>query len=359
MTPRSVVSLLCAVATFPMLLACPPRQPPTSCTANDECDDGFECRNGACVDPNAPVDAGDADGGDTDGGDPNTDGGGNPDTDGGDDDGGNPNTDGGDGDGGVEDGGSDGGQGGLCPHNNDGILTEAELPLSIGIQSRFVEAQIPEDEIVPVDLAGDVDADGNPVWHFDTILDSDAEVEIGALPISDFWFEDEPAFSDATYVAPLDGSSENYGIFTRTDTELLMLGVASDEPELTLITYDPPLTALVFPMEVGTTFSDEISASGTFEGNSFYFSTDTYNVEVDARGTAVTPAGSFDVLRLRIEQNISVPILVFPFSIEQSHIRYSFLTPCLGQVVAVSSVDGETDPLYTEASELRRVGFLP
>ena len=247
----------------------------------------------------------------------------------------------------------DAGHGGACPHVDDDVLTSDELPLALGVPIRLLEART--DAGIPVDLMGDLDVDGGKVWRLDGPLPGDHPVTMTAEPLEGYWFASH--FPDGGYVAPLDGTGETLGLFRRTDTVLEMVALFSREEDKTAITYDPPVSVLAMPLRLGDTFTSVVHAEGTLEGNPYFASTDTYEMTVDAQGTVVTPGGSFPVLRVRIVLDVSVPIAVWPFELTYHYVRYSFMTPCYGQVAHVASREGEEALLFTEAAEVRRVGL--
>lgn len=247
-----------------------------------------------------------------------------------------------------------GSPGQVCPHNQDFTLTSEELPLAIGVVSRFVAAS--PDGGVDVDLAGTV-VDGGRVWRFDAPLRGDHQLEVAAQPIANQWYASR--FPDGGYVVPIDGEARHVGVFRRTANAILLVGAASTHPDDTLLDYDPPITVTPLPVSLGDVFSSTTHNSGTFEGTSFYSSNDTYETTVDAAGAVVTPAGWFPALRMRTVQTVKVPMLVWPFELDYRYVRYSFMTPCYGQVVSVASFEGEEQTLFTKAADVRRLGLLP
>lgn len=350
LSPARLLPLVFAVAAYSV--ACNP-QTAEECAANDDCADTEVCNAGVCEAEDDDTDGGEAE---VDGGEPEgAPDGGEPE---GAPDGGEPEGP----DGGEPDGEPDGGEpepgtpepGAPCVPNNNGIITRAETPVSFDLAPRFTAGGT-EETPVPVDLVGVVE-NGTRVWTFDTPYSSDRQVQIGASANEGFWFS--PSFPTADYVAPLDADAQNFGAFRREENELLLLGVASaDESVDTLLTYDPPVVALAFPLEVGQTFSSTTDVSGTLEGNSFYTSTDTHTMTVDERGILRTYSGDIDVLRMRLELELEIPVPFFPFLLTYRYVRHSFLTECLGQVGFVASKEDEPENNFTEAVEVRRLGW--
>ena len=152
-------------------------------------------------------------------------------------------------------------------------------------------------------------------------------------------------------------SADTWGVFVRSDTGLVIHAVASDVEDDTFISYDPPIQALAYPLRDGDAFSSTSDGSGTFEGNPFYCSTDTYESTVAGRGVAVTNAGEFPVLRVLTEQTVTVDNC-FELPLATVSFRQVILvTACTGAVVSVTSAEGADNFAFTEASRVRRVAL--
>lgn len=319
----------------------------TACRADDECDDGETCVDGVCDDGD----------GDADGGAPATDAGvdedaGTPQHDAGSDDAGRP-LDAGH----VVVAQPDGGGTGLpgCPVVHDDQLTAAELPTSLGIELRFIEAK--SDDGIPVDLVGELADDDVREWRFEQAMPGDGPIGVVAEAIDGKWFAAE--FPGASYTTKIDSAGVNYGVFARDDDAIRILGVASAEEGTTLLKYDPPVDVVQFPLALGASWTSTAANAGTFESNDYYQSTDVYETTVDAVGRVVTSAGGFDVMRLRVVQSVDVPIIFFPFNLHYQWVRYSFVTACYGEIAHVDSLEGETENVFTTAGLVRRVGLDP
>jgi hypothetical protein len=328
-----VQSLLCALGGLALTLGCTTNSVVQECTADDGCQSGFQCRAGQCQRITNRADAG-ADAGINTADAGNTDGGGSADA--------------------AMQQGDAGGMGGACQHNDDGVLTSEELPLALGVEARFVAAMA--DGGIPVDLTGTVIND-KVTWDLSAALPNDTQTTVVAEPLTGRWYADY--YPAGQYAVALDGTGDTLGIYERTATEVKLLGVVSRTPDATRLTLNPPVVVLRFPLVLGQTFSTTTTNSGTLEGNAFYTSTDTYDFTVDGSGRLRTPAGEFSVLRVRVEQTASVPIIVFPFELNYRWVRYSFVAPCYSQVANISSVQGETMLGFTRAAEVRRLGLMP
>ncbi|MGD9898602.1 MAG: T9SS type A sorting domain-containing protein [Calditrichaceae bacterium] len=160
--------------------------------------------------------------------------------------------------------------------------------------------------------------------------------------------------SDHAWLSEFDTLSV-YFYLDLTSTELLGLGSGSSDGDTTYVQkYNPSDRILKFPLSMGTTWTsnyiENISGSDMFEIIDSTSSTST----VDAWGTINIPAGSFNCLRVKTEETdfsffISDGIIVF--SDTSSYISYYWITENEGLLADVSSMEGETNPNFTEADD--------
>lgn len=231
---------------------------------------------------------------------------------------------------------------GSCVFNNDGQIDRDELPLAAGQQATFRVAQD-----VTFNTGGVADG-GSTTWDFSVALDGDQDVLVEALSPEAWWFAD--SFPGATYVARLTQSEDLLGIFKLTDDALQLLGVASPEDGFlkTELTYDPPVNVLQFPLTVGATWTTDSTVTGLTNGVGTFI-TETYEVEVDKAGEAVTPFSTFNVLRVATKMTRVVGIT--PYTERQ----LSFVSECFGVVAAARSEGYESQVDFGEVVELRRL----
>jgi hypothetical protein len=197
------------------------------------------------------------------------------------------------------------------------------------------------------------------VWHFDQELEEEIAVYLEAESAGSHWFALD--YPDATFVTRIAGTATMLGIYQRTLEHILLLGIASrdgDATTRTQITYDPPVEVIRFPLQVGDTHTTESSAHGQYEGVPFYFAQDVYSISIDAAGTVVTPVGEFPALRVYTERTLTIPLAFYPFQITTHHKQYGFIAPCLGEIVHVTSHEGEADIEFTSAPTLERVALI-
>jgi hypothetical protein len=242
----------------------------------------------------------------------------------------------------TTDGSGDTGMMGQC--NFDGVITRDEVPFEVGAAANFVIAKG-----VEVDTAGTVQPGGERAWDYSGTFAGDMTQMLGLMPLEGNWFADD--FPDATYVASIPGVDDLWGVYSVTESALLLVGVVSPEDGnfRTLVEHDPPVTVLSFPLEVEASWTTDASVSGLFNGIISNYS-ETYDTQVDARGQLSTPFGDLPVLRVRIELTRQV-------GLQTTTVRsFLFVTECFGSVASIVAQDNEPSIEFTNAKEIRRLG---
>lgn len=239
-----------------------------------------------------------------------------------------------------------------CLPNLDGKIDRGELAPAIGTAISYVVS--PPGVSRSVDLAGSDGEDGTE-WDFSTDYADDQSLSVTPSTLAGKWYA--ASFQDGAFVTPFnrEGTLESIGL--ASDGGLLLLGLASREesPEegQTLLVYDPPITVLKFPVEVGQSF---VSAGEITNGVALglpYAGRDTYEVEVDASGSVDLIQFTFDeVLRVRTKVTVEPAV-----GAAVTRLQTSFYAECFAEVARATSADGETDPDFSDAAELRRLGY--
>jgi hypothetical protein len=250
-------------------------------------------------------------------------------------------------DGGAPDagGGDDMGGGvGGCEPNFDGTITRAEVPIAAGLEAKYQAATD-----APIDLEGTME-NGTRVWDFSMMVPGDEPtLVVTKSPEGQWW---APEFTKADYAAVLSLEDDLLGVFDIDDDGLFLLGVVSPEQGFgdTLLTYDPPVEVLDFPMSRGDSWSTDTNVSGRTSIYPFSNFDESYTSQVDARGAVDTPFGRFDdALRVRVELERTI-------GFSTTKIRtFFFVNECFGTIVTVQSKDNEDTVEFTEAAELRRL----
>jgi hypothetical protein len=233
-----------------------------------------------------------------------------------------------------------------CQSNNDGILQRSELPLVLGVTATYL--QNPDNSTVTVDTAGQQSPDG-PAW--DLTSTAGVSVSLPILSLQGLWFEND--FPGATYVTYTDTATKLYGVFKLTDDALQILGYASEAPNQTLIVYDAPVDSIRFPLAVGASWQQSVTATnGLFDGLP-YGESDKYTISVEEEGVVELPfLSATKTLRIHVDLVATAP------SAAQVHtIQYLFFHECVGELGRMVSVNNETNPAFTTASIFRRLAL--
>jgi hypothetical protein len=232
----------------------------------------------------------------------------------------------------------------VCTGNNDGVIDRSELQFPLGLSVKYLTN--PVGTTVTVNPDGQMTA-GGVQWDL-TSTQGDA-VTLSLQPIQGQWFA--ASFPDATYVTTSDLGSGTLGIFKVTDNALQILGFASPEPNKTLLVYNAPVDSVRFPIRDGDSYVTGSSVvNGTLNGMP-WAETDTYQISVDALGTAVLPFLSFsNTLRVHVQLTQAVA-----GGVSVTRIQHLFFHECYGEVGRMVSNPGETNPSFTTASEFRRL----
>lgn len=255
----------------------------------------------------------------------------------------------------------------LCTPNLDGTITRQESPLGPNLHATM---RIANDATCATTGTG---TSPNRVWDLSGGFEGDHDVVLQTLPMDP---SDPKApwcaknFPGATYAAPIadpmpaatHAGHDQLGIFQLTNGELLLMGVCSSKSQAqttkwTEVHYNPPVTALKFPMKLDDTWSTQkttfpygSAVTGTFEGTAIFAgSTIESTSTVDARGTVKTPNGDIPVLRVHTE---AIAAWGFVQTTKQNH---SLVAECYGTVATFLSEEHEFNTDYTSCYELWRL----
>ncbi len=240
-----------------------------------------------------------------------------------------------------------------CIPDLDGKIQRDELAAAIGVPINYLVS--PPGLERPVDLVGSPDGDGKTVWNLSVdYADDQALVVIPSTPAGT-WFEN--LFdTEGAFVTPFDAGGTVVSVGVLEDDGLYLLGVVSAEEEptdgQTRLIYSEPVLVLALPVEVG---ESHVSVGEIVDGMAFglpYAGRDVYEVAVDAIGAADLPQLSFDQVH-RVVTKVTVEPVV---GTSASRRQVSFYAECFAEI-ARASADGDEDPLFGTASELRRLGF--
>ena len=253
---------------------------------------------------------------------------------------------------------------GVCKPNLDGTITAAEMPLGPGFTAMF---RISED-VSPFNSAPDCTT-GNCFWDFVDVGGTTREEETGTVALTNQWYAQSAGLENATYVSRMAEvklgfggvticDQVQFGVFQVTPEALLMLGLVSEYEEGgTKLIYDPPLPMLKFPMTVGSAWKVDTVANGPLCNSMVdYHINQTFDFSVDRIGSMATPYGTFEeVLRVNslMERQLGVGVTA-------TKVRtHTYVAECFTTIAAVVSQEGESNPDFGAAAEVRRLTNLP
>jgi hypothetical protein len=237
---------------------------------------------------------------------------------------------------------SAGGGSGVCSPNGDGTVTREEVPLAAGLQAKFRVASN-----VMFDTAG-ADVAGTTTWDLSTMFAGDKSTLLETQPLAGQWFE--PLFPGASYASRLTDSADVLGVFEITGDALLLRGVVSptDGVTRTELAYEPPVKVLAFPLTAGAAWSTTSTVTGLLNGV-YGVLYETYDAKVDARGDAITPFATFDVLRVGTSLTRTAGALV------TTQRTYAFVAECFGTVAVLRSNVNELGTEFSSVAEVQRL----
>jgi len=233
-----------------------------------------------------------------------------------------------------------------CTANGDGVIADDEFVARPGLAALYLAS--PPDEAVAVDLAGAPAGGAAQSWDLRSAAFGSTEVVESLLDPTESWYAS--SFPEATYASLLDRSSGTLAVFRREPGRLLLLGLASQQRDLTLLVYEEPVEAFRFPLRVGDRWSAETRTTGTLGGFPTSL-TIRYHFTVDAAGTVRLPAGDVPVLRQRLESVQQVEGAAYAISRR----TVLFVAECLGAVARVLSPINEPAEDFSPATEVVRL----
>jgi hypothetical protein len=230
-----------------------------------------------------------------------------------------------------------------CVPNKDGTITREEVPIQAGLRATFKVA-----EDVEISTAGTPIANNRRKWDLSTTLPSDSSVLVETMPLTGKWYASK--YANATYTTTLRKASDLIGVFETAPGALTLRGVVSPGEGLykTELTNDPPVNMLQFPLTLNKKWTSDTTVTGYAQGVYSTY-TEKYAAEVDAAGDLITPLGTFDVLRVRVELKRTIGFLTTTIR------TYAFITECYGNVASIASKDDEANVEFTRAAEVRRI----
>ncbi len=245
-----------------------------------------------------------------------------------------------------------------CVGNGDGVLEASEVVLA------------PELAPVAAFLVDDADRSVsglNSRWNLDFEADpSDAVRFLGPEGLEGAWFE--AAFPTSDFHALTDVGGGGRSVYAIGGGELLLTGIASDEVGAFRLAYDPPVPVLPVPLAAGDTWEVTAEASGFHDGQEYPADfglagevtlEHRYAFEVVAHDVVTLPAADLPAHLVRLDlETTAVNSITGPFASESVRVDL-LVAECLGVVARLRSQPDESDPDFTTAVEVMRLGLDP
>lgn len=240
-----------------------------------------------------------------------------------------------------------------CEANNDGVIELGELLFDqTGLVATY--RVNPPGTLDGVDVQGQLIA-GKREWKHDSL--AGVVLTMKTEDPRDWWFAEH--FPGATLAIASDAGADTYQVLAldAPGNRMLLMGLASAAPDTTLMVYNPPIEIMRFPLRVGLEFTATGEVSEGKLRNLPIATNDTYEVEVDSEGTVLLPRLSFQrTLRMRVTVTSRGP-----GGTTAKAIQYQWFHECFGEIVRAvaepTTGGGEPDPLFSQASEYRRLSF--
>jgi hypothetical protein len=239
-----------------------------------------------------------------------------------------------------------------CLPNLDGRIDASEIQPAIDTPISYLVSPAGSERVV--DVVGS-DVGGAISWDFGADYADDQLARIVPTRVSGHWYE--ASFPPDAFVTPFDVGDTVENVLRQDEQALWLLGIASREPDppegKTLLVYDMPIALLRFPVQPGSNYVSSGSIqNGTLRGLP-YAGKDTYEIAADAVGTVLLPSLEFTQAH-RVRTKVTVAPVVGQST---SRRQVSFFFECFAEVVRVTSNADESEPDFTSAAELRRLGF--
>lgn len=240
------------------------------------------------------------------------------------------------------------------------VFTADDLP-PIGYETEYL-SDTSEYIIVDVGTTG-----GPQTWDFSREVEGEIipfeVLDPNATPVGFLFPDAEFAYHLAgTLIDTLSGEIWQY--YKTTSTEMLMVGdyIESYHPILDSIkithNYEPDRMNSVFPLQMGAQWHDFFHTVDSLDPTGVFTieTTSSSSSRVDAWGTVITPADTFDEALRYITYDttdIIVRIMAVPDTILSRTINYTWVAAGLGPVALISSLNDETNPEFDTASSYR------
>ena len=235
-----------------------------------------------------------------------------------------------------------------CLPNNDGVIEQKELLFVLGLPPANYRAN-PPGTTVGINPSGQM-VDGKLEWDFSSLAGQIVQLKVE--PVAGTWYAKHFPLGDMAMVTSVKG--DTLQVLNIDSNKVFLLGLASRKPEDTLTIYDPPISAMRFPLRKGIKFTATSSLKAGSKINGLPITTkDTYEVSINTEGVLRLP-------NLKLHRVLLIETLVTSKTlggVTNTTRQLQWFSECYGEVVRALSNINEKDALFKTASELRRLAL--
>lgn len=234
-----------------------------------------------------------------------------------------------------------------CLPDNNGIIERDEMVFRAGLAAQY--RVNPAGTLDTLDPNGQV-INGKLEWDFSSLRGQVMTLKVES--VSDKWYGKHFPSGDIAIVTSAAG--DTLQVLGVEQNRVLLLGIASRKPNHTLMVYDPPISAMRFPMKVGNRFSSTGATKAGAKFNGLAIATnDTYEVAINREGVLRLP--NLKLHRaLLIETKVTARTVGGVTAVTR---QLQWFSECYGEVVRALSKTDEKNALFTQATELRKLAF--
>ena len=240
-----------------------------------------------------------------------------------------------------------------CVPNLDGRIDAAEVKTAFDVPVHYLVN--PAGTSRGVELVGSIDGQSRRVWDFATDYADDRVATLSAQHLTGKWYAN--SFPTGQFVSTLDLGGLTEGVYENRGGDLLLLGYASPTAApstgKTLVVYSQPIAVFRYPLEPGKEWVSISDVRNAFVRGLPYAGRDTYQVRVEAAGQLDLPDLSF-TQAMRVRTHVTIEPSVGQ-SIQRRQSGWVF--ECFGEVARATAADNEVNDDFTQAVEVRRLGF--
>lgn len=234
-----------------------------------------------------------------------------------------------------------------CLPDNDGVISRDELVFKAGLAASY--RANPPGTLAPLSPKGKL-VNGKVEWDFSSI--DGVVVKLKVEQVTGTWFAKHFPSGNLAMVTTVKG--DTLQVLQVESDRVLLLGLASRKPDYTLTIYDPPVTAMKFPLKKGLKFSSTSSLKDGSKINGLAVHTkDTYEVSINTEGVLRLP-------QLKLHRTLLIETKVTSRTlggITATTHQLQWFSECYGEVVRALSQVNEKNMLFTKALELRRLAL--